>query len=135
MPIVTWSNEYNINVDEIDNQHQEMLGLVNNLHSSVESRTDKNILKKMLAELVVYTRMHFATEEQLMEQHDYPHHIEHKQEHRLLLQHLEFLLGAVSIGKYPTFFSDYDISTDWMFMHISGSDKKLGEFLNSQNIY
>ena len=135
MPIVNWSNEYSINVDEIDNQHQEMLGLVNNLHSSVESRTDKNILKKMLAELVVYTRMHFATEEQLMEQHDYPHHIEHKNEHRLLLQHLEFLLSAVSIGKYPTFFSDYDISTDWMFMHISGSDKKLGEFLNSQNVY
>ena len=103
MPIVNWSNEYSINVDEIDNQHQEMLGLVNNLHSSVESRTDKNILKKMLAELVVYTRMHFATEEQLMEQHDYPHHIEHKNEHRLLLQHLEFLLSAVSIGKYPTF--------------------------------
>jgi hemerythrin-like metal-binding protein len=135
MPIVNWSNEYSINVDEIDNQHQEMLGLVNNLHSSVESRTDKNILKKMLAELVVYTRMHFATEEQLMEQHDYPHHIEHKNEHRLLLQHLEFLLSAVSIGKYPTFFSDYDISTDWMFMHISGCDKKLGEFLNSQNVY
>lgn len=135
MPIVTWSNEYNVNVDEIDTQHQEMLGLVNNLHASVEACTDKSILKNLLTELVVYTRMHFATEEQLMKQYEYPLFIEHRKEHKLLLQHMEFLLGAVSTGKYPTFYSDYDISTDWMFVHISDSDKKLGQFLNSKSVY
>jgi hemerythrin len=38
MAITQWKDEYIINVEEIDIQHQTMVKLVNNLHSSVEAR-------------------------------------------------------------------------------------------------
>jgi len=135
MPIVTWCDEYNVNVEEIDIQHRKILELVNNLHSSVEACIDKNELKDLLVELVEYTGMHFSTEEQLMEKYDYPEHEEHLSEHRILLQHMTDLVAVVSRGKYPTFFSDYDVSTDWALVHISEFDKSLGAYLNSKNIY
>ena len=135
MPIVTWCNEYNVNVEEIDIQHRKILELVNNLHSSVEACIDKNDLKDLLVELVEFTRMHFSTEEQLMEKYDHSEREEHVREHRILLQHMTDLVAVVSRGKYPTFYSDYDVSTDWAMVHISEFDKGLGAFLNSKDVY
>lgn len=135
MPITTWSDENSVNVEEIDVQHQKMLELVNNLHSSVENCIDKNDLKDLLVELVEFTDLHFSTEERLMEKHGYPERGEHHKEHRMLLQHLNDLVAAVSRGKYPTFCSDYDVSSDWALVHISEFDKSLGAFLNSKDVY
>lgn len=135
MPIVTWCDDYNVNVEEIDIQHRKILELVNNLHSSVEACIDKNDLKDLLVELVEFTRMHFSTEEQLMEKYDHPEREEHLSEHRILLQHMTDLVAVVSRGKYPTFYSDYDVSTDWAMVHISEFDKGLGAFLNSKDVY
>ncbi len=135
MPIVTWCDEYSVNVEEIDIQHQKMLEHVNNLHTAVEACIDKNELKKLLVELVEFTRMHFSTEEKLMKKHDYPDFAEHHKEHRILLRHMRDLVNAVSSGKYPTFYSDYDVSTDWALVHIAEHDKSLGAFLNSKNVF
>ena len=135
MPIVTWCDEYNVNVKEIDIQHQKILEHVNNLHSSVEARIDKNDLKHLLVELVEFTSMHFSTEEQLMDKYEYPELEKHHKEHRILLQHMNDLVAAVSSGKYPAFYSDYDVSTDWALVHISEYDKSLGAFLNSKDVY
>ena len=135
MPIFTWRDEHNINVEEIDIQHQKILELVNHLHSSVEACIDKKELLSLLIRLVEFTRMHFATEEKLMKKYDYPERDKHHEEHRILLQHLDDLVTAVSSGKYPTFYSDYDISSDWAMVHILGFDKNLGTFLNSRNVY
>ena len=135
MPMVTWCDEYNVNVREIDMQHQKLLELVNNLHFSVEDRIDKNALKNLLVELVEFTRLHFSTEEQLMKKYDYPKFESHHKEHRILLKHMNDLVAVVSRGKYPTFYSDYDVSTDWALVHISEFDKGLGAFLNSKDVY
>lgn len=135
MPIVTWCEEYSVNVKEIDIQHQKMLQLVNNLHSAVEARIGKNDLKDLLVELVEFTRMHFSTEEKYMKKYDYPELVKHHKEHKMLLQHLDDLVKAVSKGNYPTFYSDYDVSTDWALIHISEHDKGLGAFLNTKDVY
>ena len=135
MPIVSWCDEYSVNVREMDDQHQRMLELVNNLHTVVESCIDKSELKDMLAELVEFTRVHFSAEERLMEKYEYPDFLKHRHEHELLLRHMDNLVAAVSSGKYPTFYSDYDVSTDWALIHIAESDKTLGAFLNAKNVY
>lgn len=135
MPIVTWSDEYNVNVVEIDNQHQKILELVNNVHAAVEARINKDDLTELLIELVEFTRVHFSTEEQLMKKHDYPDLSKHHKEHKLLLRYLIDLVDAVSSGKNLSFYSDYDVSTDWALIHIAECDKGLGAFLNSKGVY
>lgn len=135
MPTVTWIDEYNINVEEIDLQHKRLLELVNNLHASVEACIDKDALKEMLIELVEFTREHFETEEKLMREHGYPQFKKHHKEHKVLLKHMNELVRMVSKGKSPTFYSDYDVSTDWALVHIAEQDKQMGEFLNSKGIY
>ena len=72
MPIVTWSDQYSINVGEIDDQHQKILELVNDLHNAVESCIEKETLRVKLSALVDFTDLHFSTEDQLMKKHGYP---------------------------------------------------------------
>ena len=129
MPIVQWKDEYIINVEEIDIQHQTMVKLVNNLLSSVEARKDKSELESLLFELVEYTRMHFSTEEKLMKKNADPSLELHHKEHRSLLQHLDKLVALVANGQRPTFFSDYDLSSDWMLAHITEHVIKMGGYL------
>jgi len=135
MPIVSWKDEYLINVEEIDIQHRKMVDLVNNLHASVEARVDKSELEKLLIELVEYTRMHFSTEEKFMLQNADPSFNVHSNEHKSLLRHLDHLVATVANGQQPTFFSDYDISSDWMIAHITEHDKKMGSYLNSKGVH
>ena len=135
MPIITWRDEYNTNVEDIDVQHQRLVELVNNFHSSVEAGIDKNELTDLLVELDEFTRMHFTTEEKLMSKYNYPDFQSHFKEHKLLLKYMADLVVAASNGKYPAFCTDYDVSTDWALVHILEFDKSLGEFLNSKGVY
>lgn len=135
MPKVTWSADYSINVAEIDEQHQKILELVNDLHSAVESCIDKEELRVKLSALVEFTDFHFSTEDRLMKKHGYPGFKGHHREHRQLIGHLKELAKAVSKGKRPTFYSDYDVSTDWALTHIRDYDSGLGVFLNSKGVY
>ena len=135
MPILTWSEEFSINVAEIDAQHKTLLEHVNNLHAGVEAQIDKDKLRRMVVDLVDFARLHFSTEEKLMKKHGMEHSKKHLKEHKALLRHLEHIVDGVSKGKYPTFYSDYDISNDWFLAHIMGYDKKMGEYLNSKGVY
>jgi hemerythrin len=134
MPIINWRDEYSVNVREIDIQHQKMLEIVNNLHAAVEECRDKSEVKSLLIELVDFTHLHFSTEERFMDEYNYPGSEIHKSEHKVLLQHLDNLVAGVSSGKYPTFCSDYDVSSDWFLVHIAKSDKNLGAFLNTRGV-
>ena len=135
MAIAQWKDEYIINVEELDMQHQPMVKLVNNLHSSVEARKDKSELERLLIELVEYTRMHYSTEEKLMEKYADPSLKLHHKEHTSLLRHLDQLVALIANGQRPTFFSDYDLSSDWMIAHITEHDIKMGKYLNSKGVY
>ncbi len=135
MPAVVWSNEYSVGVNEIDLQHKKMLELVHDLHSAVKSCAEKNVLQNLLVELVDFTHTHFLAEEQLMKEHDYPELKAHHKEHKMLIKHMSDLVVAVSSGQYPTFYSDYDVSTDWALLHISEHDKSLGAFLNTKGVF
>jgi hemerythrin-like metal-binding protein len=135
MSVISWNDDYNVNVEIIDTQHRKLLELVRNLHSAVEARIDKESLKQLLVDLVEFTDTHFATEEQYMKEYEFPGYDVHCKEHEMLLGHMHDLVERVSSGKYPTFYSDYDVSNDWALVHIAQFDKGLGQFLNSKGVY
>ena len=135
MPILVWSDDFSVNVAEIDEQHQKLLEHVNKLHAGVEAQIDKQDLHQLLVELYDYTAFHFASEEKLMNQHGMKNVKKHHKEHKLLLKHLNRICNAISDGKRPAFYSQYDVSNDWFLAHIMDFDKRMGDFLNSKGVY
>jgi hemerythrin-like metal-binding protein len=76
MAFITWSDEYSVNIKEIDRQHQFLINIINQMHELVMTDAvdgvNKTAIRRVFAELADYTDYHFRTEEELFKTHNYP---------------------------------------------------------------
>jgi len=70
-----WKPEYSVQIPEIDAQHQRLFCLAAELHNAMAQGKGKNVLEHSLAQLVDYTKTHFAHEERLMQESGYEGYI------------------------------------------------------------
>lgn len=134
MAAVPWRDEFLINVSVIDEQHRELAERVNRLHRVLEKHQTGKKLKQVLDELIEFTELHFATEEELMRKYDYPEYKGHKAAHELLLHQLHAVRKAVGKKRAVAFSGADDLSADWVTRHLLDKDVPLGKFLNEQGI-
>lgn len=66
MNIIAWSSEFALGVDEIDQQHQALVGMINALDASTRDDSSSDTVRQLLRDLNDYVRDHFAFEERLM---------------------------------------------------------------------
>jgi len=91
MPQLPWKDSYRIDYKEVDDQHQELLGLMNDLGDLVESGRSPELVRQIFHQLFVATQVHFATEERYLLKARFVGVLAHKAEHSALLQKmLEF---------------------------------------------
>jgi hemerythrin len=135
MANIEWRDDFHINVSTLDAQHRTMAELVNRLHRAVADRQAHHAIGAILTELIECTREHFETEERMMLEHGYPEYGAHMREHRDLMEQLETVRRKVTGGSGPVFAAAADFSSDWVMVHLLGSDKKLGAFLNRKNVF
>ncbi len=134
MSTLNWQADYDINVAQIDEQHRQMLDIALDLHAAVTQRRNATTLRKKFDTLADYTRMHFAFEETLMLEHEYPELEAHRQEHANLLHHLEMFRQGLEDGRPLQLSPAVKVDGDWVLAHVAGADRKLGEFLNQHGV-
>lgn len=110
----------------IDDQHRQMVQMVNDLNRSLEEGRDDTELKKLFAALLTFTASHFATEEALMARCDYPHTKAHKKQHVSLLHDLQDIAAEFNQGAELQLLQSIK---DWLLGHIQHTDKPLGAYL------
>ena len=131
---VRWDDSYSVGIKSIDDEHKNLLHLINNLQSSVRYYTGEEFERKALSELMEYTTTHFAREEELMKKHQFPGYEAHKQQHEemaarakdMVARYEEDAVGAMD-----------EISTylrDWLIRHINGTDQEYSEYLTSRGV-
>jgi hemerythrin len=125
MTYLTWSDDLAVGNSFIDGDHQKLIDMVNRLHALMSEGKGKDVLDKVLHNLITYTQEHFRREEDLMRKMRYPGFEDHKAEHeKLLLQVLElqkkFQSGAATLSIQVLHFL-----RDWLINHIGKSDKEL----------
>ena len=132
MELIKAEDTPKVGVAEIDAQHAALIGLVNRLHQAMIQREDRETLDAIIAELVEHTQQHFAYEEQLMSQHQYPEYAEHKANHDMLMQHIMGLAKQFRSGDLLLSFAVMVDLKAWATIHIEQSDGPLGIFLSEQ---
>ena len=120
---VQWSDELSVGVEEIDEQHKVLVGLVNEMHDAIHHRRGGEVVSDILAKLADFTRIHFAVEESLMRILNYPGYDEHKEQHEELLRSVVDLAENVSTGKTAIGFELMHFLKVWLTKHIMESDK------------
>ena len=134
MALLTWDSKYSVNIGEIDAQHRKLFDLVNNLHDAMKSGQGKNVMGKILSELVDYTVYHFRTEEDLFQKHGYPGYLNHKKEHDDLTKQVLDLKGRSDKGEMIVTVEVMNFLKNWLNNHILGTDKKYSQFLNGKGV-
>ncbi|MHC1728833.1 MAG: bacteriohemerythrin [Syntrophobacteraceae bacterium] len=134
MSVFAWNSKYSVNVKEIDDQHKKLINMVTQLNEAMRQGKGKQILEKLLQDLVQYTRTHFAAEERLMKTHGYPEFEEHKAKHDKMTQKVLEVQKSFKDGKTSITIEVMDFLEKWVDQHIMVTDKKYAPFLNGKGV-
>lgn len=129
MPFMEWSDKLETGVKEADEQHKKLVGLINDLYDAMKQGKGREVIDKVLDELVKYAWYHFTTEETLMSKYGYPELQAHKREHEAFKAKIKEFLEKKAKGEITLSVEVMSFLKDWLVKHIMGTDKKYGPFL------
>lgn len=137
MAFIAWSKEYSVNIKSMDEQHYKLIDLTNNLFEAIKTGRKNEALVETFRGLVEYVQVHFAAEEKLLEDNDFPFNqlLKHKQEHQDLIVKIKELFEKAKSGSAVVSYEMLNFLREWILVHIADSDKRYGTFLNAKNIF
>jgi len=124
--LIVWSRTYMCGIKTIDDQHKGLVDLVNEMfcHVTGDEEEERKYLNKIINEAVNYIKVHFATEERIMNATKFSGYLEHKQEHEKFIltvaRHIEYF----SSGKRVSLMSFSKFLKEWVLSHIAVMDKQ-----------
>ncbi len=133
-PAVQWSNTLSVGVREIDNQHKNLINLVNKLNRSLQLGESKTHIGDVLSELINYTATHFKYEEDLFDQFGYQDTTKHKAIHKKLVSEVVGFQKDFEAGIRTVDMDLMEFLIDWLVKHIKGTDRKYAQFMNDNGV-
>ena len=135
MPLIVWTDQMCVGVKLLDNDHKKLVLLINELNEGIENNRDKQELDGVFENLVRFTRVHFAHEEQLLFETGYPAAAAHKQEHESMIQKIEALQARFRSGAPMAMHKDgVELLKSWLFSHMYGADQEYAPYLEAQGV-
>ena len=131
-----WKDSYLTHIDELDAQHQKLVALINNFYTDLlncpENAEKQACIGKTLEELVAYSNYHFAAEEKLMLEHQYPAYQQHKLEHESFKRKVAELMQTQNEAENALPFPVVVFLRDWLTTHVIQTDKEYGPYLKAR---
>ena len=128
-----WNNDYGVQNEVLDYQHQQMVRLVGELHASVQANESGDARAKRLTCLHNFSQAHFAVEERLLRTHSYPRYLFHKAAHEGLAHALKGLREDVVSGKRELTIEYVELIKLWLIDHFIEFDRVGASFLSDEN--
>ena len=135
MAFFDWSDELSVNIKEIDEQHKQLVTMMNILYDSMQAGEGNVVLGEILEGLVNYAVTHFATEEQYMTKYHFPQYAKHKAEHTAFATKIDELLQQYKVNPTALSIETGRFLKEWWRNHIMGTDQLYGPFLNDNGVY
>jgi hemerythrin len=120
--IFPWREAYSVHIPQIDGQHQQLIGLINQLHAAMLQGNGAQTLGNILDDLVRYATGHFAYEESMLQQRGYPELAAHRAEHQRLIAQVYQLQKDFRSGKLLMTMQVMQFLKEWLANHILTRD-------------
>jgi hemerythrin len=134
MTYFEWKNEYSVKIARIDEEHQMLVGFLNELYESMKAGKGNETLKDVLGKLIQYTQNHFVTEENLMKRYNYPDYEIHRLKHQKMTEHVMKLKYQFDTGQISSPIQITNFLKDWLSKHIMGTDQSYSPFLSLNGV-
>jgi hemerythrin-like metal-binding protein len=128
-----WTSDLKIGIQQFDLEHKRMGSLINQLHTLMVIKRDRDKSIELTEVLLQATRAHFDNEEALLTKLGYTESEDHYREHSKLIDELkdlqrQFKAGTLSALAMPTFLKK------WLLDHIQNVDRKYVTYLRAKGI-
>ena len=127
MPFLSWEPRYSVGA-AMDAEHKTWFAILNRLHDAMAQGKGRDIQQKILAEILTYTRTHFAHEETLLQTWNYPELPAHRQLHAGFIRKVQELEKKMNSGMPVLSLELMDFLRDWLSNHILTHDIKYGSW-------
>jgi len=128
VPYVQWTDALQMGIKSIDDQHRQLVEMVNGLHDAVEASGQHCPSPELVALLKSYAAEHFHIEEGYMQAFAYPEFAAHQEEHQDFCAAVQSLETRCADGTaHPAELLEFLKS--WLTNHILDVDMKMGRFL------
>lgn len=134
MEYFEWNDHLSVHDTLIDNDHQKLIGMVNELHEAADLDLDYLSLSTILTRLTIYTQEHFQREENLMQKSGYPDFDAHKEQHEKLLERVTDLKRELDNARSLVALETAELLRFWLTSHILLSDKQFADYLHNRDV-
>lgn len=134
MALIQWNSSFSVNVKELDDQHQQLIKLLNELNDAMQVGKGKDVLDKIITGLIGYIRTHFATEERYFERFGYPDSQSHIAEHREFEEKVAEFKKRYDEGRLGLSIQLMKFLSSWVVDHIKNKDKGYAQFFNDKDL-
>ena len=125
---VEWQDTYSVGIPALDEQHKQVLKILNSIFASLKGRREPKALAADLKRLWVFTLTHFSYEETLLEVVEYPRLGEHRQKHSKMKSQTSLYIAGLNV-RQPDEIAILNFIKDWWINHINGDDKDYMDYL------
>ena len=129
-----WDTSLETGHAKIDNQHKQLISALNSIIEASQQGKGSEEIFKTLDFLTGYTVMHFATEEKLQVQYNYPDYLIHKRYH----DDFKGTVGDLTKRLINEGATDELVGTvtttigNWLLNHIKGDDFRMAAYVKAK---
>ena len=125
---IEWKPFYSVGDVSLDEEHKRLLGIVDDLHTAIQTGNQQDRVQDVLDRLTHYTITHFDHEEQVMQGCGYPRFEAHK------VMHDEMRRRTLELKATPEAIAARDLLQfvkNWWVRHIQNQDKTYAPYLDA----
>jgi hemerythrin-like metal-binding protein len=132
--LLTWNNACTVGVRAMDDQHGILMDTMNELRLAVVRGSGREQVSEVLDRLIEFTRMHFSSEEKLMNQYLFPGREEHHADHQRILAQILQSSHRVQHGEQMQMRPLLCFLRESYTEHIESMDREYGPWLNERGV-
>jgi len=123
-----------LDVEEMQNTHEEEIALLNDLDKTATlyglGRADVSDLETKIDAYIAHLKVHFKNEERLMRKYDFPSYDMHKMAHDIFLSDIGLTIDQwKSFGDINKVINFIRKSPEWIVMHIDTVDAPTSAYI------
>ena len=133
MRIPEWTSDFALGIDEIDEQHRSLIGMIGALDTRADGDSTPETVRRLLAQLSDYVRDHFGFEERLMGGGGCSPDLvaRHFGEHAYFRSVLKDLATDFEKGRRNITLTLVDYLVHWFLHHIVVVDRVMAQQINA----
>lgn len=129
---IEWTAALSVGVTDIDEQHQRLFTIIDDLSNAKTASLDRASILNTLWQLVDYSDYHFRTEDNYMIENNYPLFLSHRKEHLAFIKKMGDLINVLEKEENSLTEDILEFLYNWWQTHISESDLRYARYIKAE---